>query len=938
MIGVTVLRPWLLLLLLLAPAMYLAWRRWTPPLAPGRGRLALGLRLAVITLLVLALAGVRMSTVPQQRGVVAVVDLSASLRAGEPAEAAAVQALAGARGPDDLFGVVTFGRDAQVEMPLTRTPAFDGFQTSPDAGYTDIGGALQLAANLIPEGYARQLVLISDGRENLGDAAAAVASLRSQGVRVDVLPVGAAPSQEVLVQGVDVPPEVRQGQSATVTVRLQSTGAATGKLVLSLDGQELEARDVSLPAGSSSQVFHLPSLDPGVYRVRAELSAQPDTYSENNVGEGVIRVLGRPTVLVLEYVPGEAANVVAGLTAAGMTVETRPVSQMPTDPSALARYESTVVVDVPASAFPTGGMAALAGSVRDLGRGLVTIGGSLAYGPGGWQGTPLEAALPVTVDPPKRNEKPKVALALVLETMESPAFDAVARGAAEKAIDALQPTDDVVVTNGAGGFAVPLTSAADKAAIHAALEGSVLGDPESYAPSIKLAGEALAHSDASIKHIIVVGDGDAATTGYQPLFDELKREGVTISTVGVNYEHSASAMAMMADIARYGGGRFYQADDPSQIPELYFGDSQTALRPWFEQQPFFPHVTSSGDLLEGVPLDAFPQLGGYVVTTPRSAAEVYLTSPRSDPVLAAWDYGLGRSVAWTSDAAGRWTGDLLRSAVAGPLFGRMVAWTLPDAAPAGLRLEAVPSGDGLSVTVTGPEQGSGVVEVAALGPGGVDSRQELTPVGPGRWQGQVTASQVGTYVLHAVLERGGQVAAQSEIDVSVPYSAEYLELGRDQGFLRLLAREGGSLLSRPGAAWKLPTLPVLVSTDIFWLLLLLAVLLWPIDIAVRRLMLSPRQLLAVARSVATLRRPAQVELAVPSELARLTQRVGRRRGGHAPAGQRAVGAERTTPATPGTTDSGGDAPRPTGDTDPPAAGDLAARLLEKKRLKQGGGG
>ena len=47
-----------------------------------------------------------------------------------------------------------------------------------------------------------------------------------------------------------------------------------------------------------------------------------------------------------------------------------------------------------------------------------------------------------------------------------------------------------------------------------------------------------------------------------------------------------------------------------------------ALRHWYEQEAFFPKVTAAGDLLAGLPLTAFPQLGGYVVTTPKPGAEV----------------------------------------------------------------------------------------------------------------------------------------------------------------------------------------------------------------------------------------------------------------------------------------------------------------------------
>ena len=941
-IGLNVLHPELLLLLLLLPAMFIAWRLYPPPLRRGRSRFALGLRLFAVLLLVLAVAEVRVSTQPQRRVLVAVVDLSASVRASQEQEAQAVRALQSAKGPDDLFAVVTFGRDVQVELAPTLTPDFTQFQAQPDPSYTDVTSALQLAANLGPDGYARQIVLISDGRQNLGDAAIAVAALHAEGVRVDVLPAGLPPAAEALVLGVDAPTQMHAGQTATVTVRLSATEPASGQLVVSVGGHELEARNVQLPVGVSTQTFTLPSLDAGLYDIRAELNVLPDTYSENNIGEAVIRVLGRPTVLVLEGADGEGANIEKALSAAGMSVDRKPARGTPTDPAQLGRYDSIVVVNAPADAFPPDAMAAIQRAVRDLGRGLVTIGGASSYGPGGWQGTPLETSLPVSMDLPNRKEKPNVAVVLVMETMEDPRADQVALGAAQAVIDKLSATDKVEVTGGnsygAGpvDYLVPMQAVTDKKAIDDKLTSSRLGDPGSYMNYLQAAETDLLKTDAPLKHVVVLGDGDAQGFGagsdavtMQTLLARMQGEGITISSVGINTHGQSALMAYMSDIARFGGGHFYESSDPSQVPQLFLKEAQVALRPWFEQAPFFPKLTSFGDLLSGVPLSAFPQLGGYVVTTAKPNADVYFESPKADPVLAAWEYGLGRSVAWTSDSTGRWTAGLLDSPVAGTMFARLVEWTLPAAAPSALRLEAVPSGDTLVVTATGPSTG-GALALAVVAPDLSGSSTQLAGIGPGRWQGSIGVSAVGTYVLHAALKQGGAVVAQSELAVSVPYSAEYMTLGRDDGLLRELAAEGGALLTSPAVAWKLPPVAVPVSTAIYWTLLLIVVMLWPLDVALRRVVLSPRQLAGVLGSLARRSRPADLTVEVPPELARLRTRV---------AGYRRRGSQLPPPViAPAATEDGADgaAEEPAEPSTEQAA--LSARLLEARRRRRERGG
>jgi hypothetical protein len=314
------------------------------------------------------------------------------------------------------------------------------------------------------------------------------------------------------------------------------------------------------------------------------------------------------------------------------------------------------------------------------------------------------------------------------------------------------------------------------------------------------------------------------------------------------------------------------------VPDLFLKESVAALKPWFEQEAFFPKITAAGDLLQGVATDSFPQLGGYVVTTPKQNAEQYLTSGKQDPVLAAWSYGLGRAVAWTSDSSGVWTSGFLRSSVSAALFARMVAWTLPGGGGDRLDVQAQPSGDGLQVTVTGPQLSGTNLQLGVVWPNFRNSSQELLPAAPGRWQGRISGAGVGTYLIHAALTKGGQPLAQGDRAISVSYSPEYLDLGRDDGLLRQVAREGGGIvLAGPAAAWKQRPLPIPVNTDIFWLLVLFVALLWPLDVAVRRITLSPRQLLNTAVTLARERGGGDLEVGMPTELARLRERVANAR-------------------------------------------------------------
>ncbi|MDQ6946246.1 MAG: VWA domain-containing protein [Actinomycetota bacterium] len=940
MTGLMLLHPWRLVLLAVVPLMVVVWRRWPAPLPPGRSRIAIGLRLAILVALVLALAGVRTTAAPRNRAVVAVVDLSDSVANSEDEASAAVRAMARSKPENDLFGIVTFGHDARVELAPTRTPTFESFETRPDPTFSDLSAALRLAANLVPDGYGRQVVLLSDGRQNLGDAAATVANLRAQSVRVDVLPIGRPPRDEVLVAALDAPGQVHTGQASKVNVRLRATDAAAGTVTLQVDGRDAATRSVTLAPGDTGQEFDLPPMDPGTHRVRAVLDAQPDGHSQNNSFEAVVRVLDRPSVLLAETEPGRGANVTAALLAAGMQVDVRRPEDIPADPATLAGFDTVVLADVPADTIQPQALQALATNVRELGRGLVAIGGPSSYGPGGWKDTPLEEALPVRMDIPNRMEKPTVAVALLIETTEGD--DTAALGAMQSVVDQLGPDDEIVVVGidapdlGVDPYIVPLSTVTDKEGIKERIKNAPLGDPPGYGQMMQAGLVALARSTAANKHMILIGDGDAtADVGRYPSL--LAGAGnVIVSTVGLDVDRNPDYMSHMRRIARLGGGRFYLSENQQRVPEIVLQASRDAIRPWYENQPFFPKVASAGDVLAGVPLDAFPELGGYVVTTPKADAEVALSSPAGDPVLADWQHGLGRAVAWTSDAQGRWTAGFLESPVSAALFARMVAWSLPVPLSEGLSVRAVPADDGLdvAVTATGITGEGGELQVDLVGPG-VDEATPgpvLRPVAPNQWEGRVRADVLGSYVLHGVLRREGRIVGQTELTVAVPYSAEYLDSGRDDGVLQALARRGGTLVSNPSQLWTFRLWSLRVTGDWSSPLLLLAVVLWPLDVAVRRLTLTPRQLVSTLAALVRPRRRPEMELAAPSPAAELRGRLDRRRR-HADGALPGSSPKRGTPRMP--TQPAEPASGVPDRTEGAGAESAATRLLKARRQRSG---
>ncbi|MGH2448674.1 MAG: glutamine amidotransferase, partial [Chloroflexota bacterium] len=376
-------------------------------------------------------------------------------------------------------------------------------------------------------------------------------------------------------------------------------------------------------------------------------------------------------------------------------------------------------------------------------------------------------------------------------------------------------------------------------AIKGAISRMNPGDPLSYKAYLKSAYHVLVSSHAQIKHIILLGDGDVLDGGrYKTIASEIRRGGVTISTVITNAMTPMDSNAMR-QIAKYGGGRFYQANNPQAVPKIFLREARTVARASVISGKFHPRQVTASDILSGI--RTLPPLYGYVATTPKAAAQIILTSPKLDPILSAWQFGLGRTVAWTSDASGLWSRRWVVGKHANRFWANLVSLTFP-ARPGGL----------LSVSLRRSQE-TGTISASAPSSLGGDPRLMARLVGPdsapqsiplqlsstGQFVGSFAASQRGTYFAN-VRGVGAGRSLSGTAGLSVSYSPEYRSLGTNMQLLRSVARAGGgSIVDQPGAAWR-DNLAAAYSTNSLspWLWLLAALLL-PVDVALRRLVIWP---------------------------------------------------------------------------------------------------
>jgi Mg-chelatase subunit ChlD len=904
---------WLLLLIPLFVALALAGRR-----GPTRARFwgSLAFRIVLLFLLILALSGAQLRLRADTLTAVFVLDASDSIPAAERArgEALVRQAIeAMPRG--DQAAVIVFGRDALVERLASEEHTLPGLTSVPVTTHTDVASALQLALALFPDEGAKRLVLLSDGRENLGHALAQAELAAAHGVELSFVSLGGPEGEvEVLVDALDAPADMRQGQGFDLTVVVHSSAQTGAALRVFGDGQLIHSQTVRLQPGTNRFLVPVEASRTGFRRFRAQVVPDADTRLQNNEASAFTVIHGPPRVLLVEGRPSEGENLTQALTDAEMDVSVVAPGQLPTTLPELAAFDAIALVNVPAAALPSGAMDALAAYVRDLGRGLLMTGGESAFGAGGYLRTPLEAALPVDMDVRTREQSPNLALVLAVDKSGSmgrchcdnpdlnqtyvrrevgqPKVD-IAKEAVMRAASALGPLDylGVVAFDDAARWAAEPRQWPDLASLEQQIGGIQASGQTNVQAGVDAAYAALQDTDARIKHIILLTDGWTHSGDISALAREMQEQGITLSVVAAG---SGSA-EYLADLARSGGGRYYPAEDILSVPDFFLEETVKAVGRYIVEEPFYPLPSSPGPVLRGVDVAALPALLGYNGTTPKSTASVALNTPRGDPLLATWQYGLGRAAAWTSDVKGQWATDWVAWDGFARFAAQLVGWTLPAPQVEGLTAQVQLQGDQAAIRVEAADRDGRPrnflgMTATVIGPDLEKAEITLRQTGAGHYQALVGVEEPGVHLAQLSVREDDAALGQQTLGLVVPYSPEYRTGGVDRALLGELAGlTGGGELPAPDAAFLHDLRPQDRSREIWQALLLLAALLFPLDVGVRRVMLGPPD---ARKALAWLRThlPTGPRQMVPQErvLGQLFQARQRGRERHARTGTPAV--------------------------------------------------
>jgi Ca-activated chloride channel homolog len=441
--------------------------------------------------------------------------------------------------------------------------------------------------------------------------------------------------------------------------------------------------------------------------------------------------------------------------------------------------------------------------VRDLGGGLILMGGDRGMGPGGYAKTPLEEISPVSFD--LKQERRRASLAEVIGIDISGSMGASAGGhtklelaneAAARSASLLGPGDllgvehvDTVVK-----WSVPLAPVSDKAAIEKAIRGVGVGGGGIIVDITLDAGyAALDNQKSNLKHMLLFADGSDAEnmTGCRAKVADALRRGITTSVVALG---NGSDVPELEVLSRLGTGRFYLIEDAQRLPSVFAQETILASRSSIVEKDFSVSRGAASSITAGIDFGEAPILKGYVVTIPKARSSVLLTGPDGDPVLAVWSAGIGRAAAFTSDLKDRWG----RSWTSWPGAARMIAQTARDVTRKGedlrVRLEADAASGELHVRAgvvgdDGRAQSFRRLVVHVAGPEGFTREVALEAAGAGAYTASVPLSRPGTYIVVGRDEMSGEAVGTTGAVLTA--GEELRPTGSDLALLTRIAEFSG---------------------------------------------------------------------------------------------------------------------------------------------------
>ena len=821
----TVLSPKTLWLLVLLPLL------WLPLRGQSYRGVVLGATLlrSLATLLVIAaLAGLSRQTILSDHilAVVAAIDASDSISAeGRTWTRTYLDKLREALSAKDELSILSFATDTQLVLPpgpATEAVLPASLPLHERAASTNIGQALERAFALYPEGAEKRLLLVTDGNETTDMARQTVAIARQMRIVIyPVIPPGGRHA-EVSLEKFVVPPLTREGSvfNMRLVVRNGHAQPVQSRASIFADDQLLTRQMVILKPGLS--VLEIPSqiLQRGNYLLRAEIQTDDDTISGNNTQSTNLAVAGKTRSLVIT--DNANTHLARALQLKEVDIEFHRPTGLPTKLTDLLDYNCLVFDDISRDAVTTEQMAVIERYVRDFGGGFLMTGGAQSFGTLDYKNSAIERILPVSFHKqrPKKKKRIPIALFLLIDRSNSMGYNSRVRGlhdgqkmlyaqkAATAVLGQLQNSDlaGAIAFDSEAYTLAPLGRLSkNRAVLKSRIRRLRYGGGTDFYNALEAAADQLSRSRRSIRHIILLTDGDTnrSPADHYPLIKTIGQRQITITTIRIGTD--TVNLQLLSYMSEKTNGRFYHVEDAATLPQLLVRDTRRTIRQQNKEdegpKDIIPHVGVRGQILRG--LTQFPALDDYMLTKPKRGANVQLYTDihkEQDPLLATWQYGLGKVVAVPFDPSGAGSGDWIRWESFGKFWSQAVRWAMRNETPLDYRLSATKRGERTILRVESYDNDDGGVLQARFPRGTKSETLTFMPVAPRVYEATLPARYQGRVPVTIVKRKGRKIVSQKSQTVLVSQDTnesfkEYRQQQPNRPLLHTLAEGTGGKLN-----------------------------------------------------------------------------------------------------------------------------------------------